>query len=236
MPSNVPAAIRAAGCVALAVLLLKSTLLNEHLKLLPLGFIILAVFEAALIASAVRIFLKDAKPPPPNVMHVDTRNINFIQELIITGGAVMLGWFGTYIFVAAGANEVWAGSVEARGPKPFELVIGAFFFATAFFGFFWRPSFTLDLARRTIRRFPFGRALPVLVGPERSTSELAVVSEGYFRTNTGIKLGEMIRGKLGENTFELELIPGGVNGDVTPVHLDRRIAHWSGVLGASGQG
>lgn len=232
MPSNVPAAIRAAGCVALAVLLFKSTVLNDHLKLLPLGFVTFAVFQAALIASAVRIFLKDAKPPPPNVLHVDTRNINFIQELIITGGAVMLGWFGTYIFVAAGANEVWAGGVEARGPKPFELVIGAFFFATAFFGFYWRPTFTIDFARRTIQRFPFGRALPVMKGPERSTADLTVVSEGYFRTNTGIKLGEMIRGKLGDNTFELELIPGGANGDVTPVHLERRIAHWRAQLTA----
>jgi hypothetical protein len=232
MPSNVPAAIRAAGCIALAVLLLKSTLLNEHLKLLPLGFVILAAFEGALIASALRIFLKDARPPRANVMHVDTRNISFIHELVITGGAVMFGWFGTYILTGVGAHEVWAGTVQARGPRPEEVVIGLFFLTGAFFGFYWRPTFTLDFERRTVRRFPFGRALPIFVGPERSTADLSVVAEGYFRTNTGIKLGEMIRGKLGKNTFELELIPGGENGNVTPVHLERRIAHWRAQLTA----
>lgn len=225
---NVNALVRAIACLALAVLLFKITALNAHLQLTPLGMVMLAAFEGLLVAAAARVFLKDAKPPSPNVLHLETRKLNIAQELVISGGGVMLGVFGLYILMGAGANEVWAGHVETRGPKPFEYVLGLFFCATAFPLLFFRPAFTLDLQRRAIRRFPFGRALPLKVGPERSGDDVNVVSEGYFITNTGVRLGDMIRGKLGKNSFELEL----VRGENTPERLEARIAHWRRTLGA----
>jgi hypothetical protein len=227
MPSNVSAVVRAVACLALAFLLFKSTVLNEHLQLTPVGVVMLLVFEGLVIASAVRIYLKDAQQPPASVLHFDTRQINIVQELVISGGAAMFGWFGLYILMGAGAHEVWAGHVELnRGPKPFEYVIGVFFLATAFFGFFWRPTFTLDRVKRTIQRFPFGRALPLRKGPERPAEDVDVVSQPHFRPNTGIQVGDMIRGTLGKNTFELELL----RGQNTPQHLAARVAHWKGAL------
>lgn len=52
-------------------------------------------------------------------------------------------------------------------------------------------------------------------------------SEGYFITNTGIRLGDMVRGVLGKNTFELEL----VRAPSSKEHVAAREDHWRGALG-----
>lgn len=232
MPFNVNPAIRAAALVATAFMLFKMTALNEHLQLTALGVGMLLGFEAALLLAAFRVFMNDARPPPPNVLHVDTRAGNVLQELAISGVGVMFAVTSLSILMGAGAHEVWAGRVQLnRGPKPLEYVLGICFLAAAVPLVLFRPTFTIDLEKRAIRRFPWGRAVPLQVGPERSTADVRIVSEGFFRTNTGVRLGDIIRGRLGENTFELEMLWG----KPSPEEIASRIEYWQGALCAGRQ-
>jgi hypothetical protein len=95
-----------------------------------------------------------------------------------------------------------------------------------FFMVYWRPMFVVDLNARAIRRYPFGRALGL--GRSFPGRELRIFAEGYWITNTGRRLGDMIRGTIGKYTFELEFIPG----QAAPEHVAERVAWWARALDA----
>jgi hypothetical protein len=217
--------------VAGVAILAYVTVLNEHLVLGPVAWIAVLGYAALACGAAARIFLVDASHPPAPQRVERTRQLGMFIEVIIAGtGSLFLLAPAAYLALTT-SDEVWFGRVEpASGFSVIGFVFTFFFGLLGFFMALWRPQFVLDPAVRKIVRYPFGRSVP-LGKKETPYSELAVSSEGYFRTNTGVRLGDMIRGRVRNYTFELELVDGNLPADV----VQSRAMAWATALGATYQ-
>lgn len=218
-------AVRAAVPLLVAYGLTKLAF-SEHYQLDAVGWIVFAVLEAALVFSGVRIAMLEARPPRDRqTVLTRTREIGPIKELVIAGMGGFLLWAALAAVLMCFCTEIWAGHASASKISAPEVVMALVMFGLpGFFMMYWRPMFAIDLARGAVRRFRFGRALGT--GKLLAGSGLRVVSEGYFVTNTGIRLGDMVRGKVNKYTFELELIRGNLG----EAYVARRVAWWAQAL------
>ena len=221
-------AVRAAVPLLVAYGLTKLAF-SEHYRLETSGWMVFLLIEAALVVSGVRIALLEARPPRDRQTVVTrTRELGPIKELIIAGMGGFLLWAGLAAVLLSFSTEIWAGVASKSKISVPEVVMAVLLFGLpGFFMIYWRPMFSIYLAKGVIRRHRFGRALGV--GKSLPGPELCVFSEGYFITNTGIRLGDMIRGKLGKNTFELELIRGNFGKE----YVGQRVAWWAQALHAT---
>lgn len=223
-------ATRAVMPLLVALGIARFALFSENHRLEPLGWVVFLVVVTALVASGVRIALLEARPPrDPRTFVARTRELAVGQEVVIAGMGAFLLWMGLMSLVLSGTTEIWAGVVSQRSISVGEITISLLTLGLpGFFMVYWRPMFVLDASAGTIRRHPFGRALGI--GKTLPASSLRVFSEGYFVTNTGRRIGEMIRGRVGKATFELELVAG----EAADEHVRRRVAFWSHALGVGG--
>jgi hypothetical protein len=229
MPSlHLGDAVRAAAPLLVAYGLARLAF-DEHYRLDPAGWVVFVLLVAALLVSGARIALLEARPPrDPATVVTRTRELGPVTELVIAGMGGFLLWAGLAATLMALSTEVWAGAPSGVAVSAGELVMAVVMFAVpGFFMIYWRPMFVLDLARRRIRRHRFGRALGG--GRDLDAGALRVFAEGYFITNTGVRLGDMIRGEVGGHTFELERI----HGNLGKAHVDQRVAWWAGALRAA---
>ncbi|MFO0594985.1 MAG: hypothetical protein U0228_06765 [Myxococcaceae bacterium] len=200
---DVVRAVCSAGGVAL---LLRATAFNEHLKLLPAGWAVLALMVALWGWASFRIVQRDASAPPADVVIGRWRTLSVVQEFVIAGTGALLAVAGCFMLIGPLCMEVWGTSPPepARISTP-EVVMGAVFAALGFMLIFYRP--VMHITRTVSRWFPFGLALG-WARREWPTSKLRVVSEGFHRTNRGGRLGEMLRVKVAGHQADLEYLPG----------------------------
>lgn len=218
-------AVRAAAPVLVAYGLARFAMSDSY-QLSPSGWVVLALIEAALLVSGVRIALLEARPPRDrHTVVTRTRELGPLRELVIAGMGGFLLWAGLVAVLLSLSSEAEPAVIGKGLISPPEVVMAVVMFGLpGFFMIYWRPMFSIDMSRGTVRRHRFGRAL----GPGKSlpAALLRVFSEGYFITNTGIRLGDMIRGRVAKNTFELELIRGNVG----PETVARRVQWWAQAL------
>ncbi|MCY1062179.1 hypothetical protein [Nannocystis sp. SCPEA4] len=193
------------------------------------GWAWFSIIAVGLVVSGARIFgLEALRPRDRGIVITRTRELNAVVELMIAGFGAFLLWLGLFAVILSGTTEIWGGvASDTTSLKPGELAVAVLMMGLpGFYMVYWRPMFVVDLDARTIRRYPFGRAL----GMSRRFpgKELRIFAEGYWITNTGRRLGDMIRGKVGKNTFELEFIPG----HAPPEQLSARVAWWARALDA----
>jgi hypothetical protein len=227
--THVPDVVRAVMLLVGVLALAKFTVLNEHMKLGAVAWIAFVAYVGLAVAAAGRIVAADALPlREPHRQVQRTRQMGVFKELVIagTGGLFLICPFA-YLMIAT-SEEVWAGTARASDFSPIGLVFTSLFGLTGFFMVFWRPQFVLDAATRKIVRYAFGRSVPLRT-KELPYSELSVSSEGYFITNTGQRLGDMIRGRVGKDTFELEML----HGSFAPEQVQARAMAWATSLGAT---
>ena len=221
-----PDIVRGVMLLVGVVVLTKFTLLNEHLVFGALAWPTFLGFVALGVAAAARIILIDARESALRMTR--TRQIGVLKELVVAGTGSLLLIMPAAFLVMAGSQEVWAGRVEDSNMSAIEFVPVAFLGLVGFFMTFWRPQFVLDRAAGKIVRYAFGRSIP-LRKKEMPYAGLAVYSEGYFITNTPHRLGDMIRGRVGKYTFELEML----RGQFMPEAVERRVIGWASALGAT---
>lgn len=204
------------------------TVLNEHLLMGAVGWIAFLGSAGVAIAAAVRIIMVDAVPSrEPSRLVQRTRQSGIVTEIVLVGvGALFLLAPAIYLVIGT-SQEVWNGRAEASDLSAGALAFSSLFGVLGFFMTFWRPQFLLDASRRKITRYAFGRSIPLT--KEMPYANLAVYSEGYFITNTGHRLGDMIRGRIGKYTFELEML----HGSLAPEAVQARAWSWASALGAT---
>lgn len=196
--------------------------LNENYRLEAAGWAYLSIFAVALVLSGVRIFRLEAWPREPGIVVTRTRELGPVTELVIAGAGAFLLFIGLLAVILSGTTEMWGGVASERSISAFEVAMMVFTLGLpGFFMVYWRPMFVIDAAAGTIRRYPFGRAL----GAARTfpAERLRIVSDGYWTPNQSQRTGDIVRGKLGKYTFELELIPGNVDKE----YVARRVAWWA---------
>ncbi len=225
---HVPDVVRAVMLLVAVGALANFTLLNEHVIFGPVAWAAFFGYAALSIAAAVRIILLEAIGlREPNQRMERTRLSGSVMEVVLAGtGALMLLAPIAYLIIGT-SQEMWAGRVEESSFSLASLLLTVPFGVGGFFMVFWRPQFVLDVAARTITRYAFGRSIPLRVA-QMSYAELAVYSVGYFITNTGTRLGDMIRGCVGKYTFELEMLHGSHG----PELVQQRAMGWAYALGA----
>jgi hypothetical protein len=223
---HVPDVVRGVMLLVGVAVLAKFTLLNEHVIFGPIAWLAFLGFVAIGVAAAVRIILIDARESALRLTR--TRQVGVLKELVVAGCGSLLLIVPAAFLVMATSQEMWAGRVEDPHMSAIEFVPVAFLGLAGFFMTFWRPQFVLDRAAGKIVRYAFGRSIPLRV-KELPYSGLAVYSEGYFITNTPHRLGDMIRGRVGKYTFELEMLRGQFN----PEAVQRRVIGWASALGAT---
>ena len=226
---HLPDVVRAVMMLVGVGVFAKFTVLNEHLIFGPFAWIAFLGYVAIGVAAAARLALVDAAPARDPYRSVQrTRQIGVIKEIVIAGtGALMLIAPATYLVMVA-SQELWGGRARPSGDFSLGgLLVTAFFALLGFFMTFYRPQFVLDAQARKIVRYAFGRSIPLRV-KELPYADLAVYSDGYFITNTGHRLGDMIRGRAGKYTFELEMLRG-----LAPAAVQARAMAWASALGAT---
>jgi hypothetical protein len=227
--THVPDAVRAAMVLVGLGVFTSFTLLNEHLIFSAFGWVVyLGTMGLGLVAAA-RILLVDAPTPTDGPMRVErTRQISVFKEIAIAGGGAVIAAGSMMYPIAASSQEMWAGRVREGSDLSLPGLVFALLFAlmgvvmVAF-----RPQFVLDRAAGTIVRYPFARSLP-LGAKTMSYADLTVYSEGYFWGNTGQRMGDVIRGRVGKYTFELEM----VHGNQAPEYVQPLAMRWAAALGA----
>lgn len=220
--------VRAAMPVLMVAGFVRVLLFGEIYRMDGPGWLAFAIITPVLMVSAVRIFRLEAlRPDAPGLVITRTRELGAVTELMIAGFGAFLLWLGLFAVILSGSTEVWGGESSTQRISAAEVAMGVTVIGLpGFFMVYWRPMFVVDLEARTIRRYPFGRAL----GRARSFSakQLRIFSEGYWVTNTRHRLGDMIRGKVDNYTFELEMIAG----NVAKEHVAQRVAWWAQALDA----
>ncbi|MCY1009986.1 hypothetical protein OV079_31375 [Nannocystis pusilla] len=195
----------------------------ENYRLDAPGWVYFVSVVLALGVSGARMVRLEAlRPGDPQLLVTRTREVGPVGELVIAGFGAFLLWAGLFAVILTGSTQIWGGVPSDKSISMPEVVLATVMFALpGFFMVYWRPMFVVDLKAKTIRRYPFGRAL----GLARSFagSELRIFSEGYWITNTRHRLGDMIRGKVGHSTFELEL----VHGNLGEAYVAERVAWWA---------
>jgi hypothetical protein len=225
---HIPDVVRGVMLLFGVGVLAKFTVLNEHLRLGPVAWIAFLGCAGIAVAAAARIISVDARPArEPSGRVARTRQVGVLQELVVAGagGLFLLGPVGFLMITTS--QEVWAGQVREPGSVSLiGLAFAAFLGLMGFAMTFWRPQFVLDAPARKVVRYAFGRSIPLRV--KQLPYELAVYSDGYFITNTGVRLGDMIRGSVGKYTFELEMLRG-----LSPESVQARVMGWASALGAT---
>ncbi|MFY0535903.1 hypothetical protein [Nannocystis pusilla] len=179
------------------------------------------------VSGARMLRLEALHPGDPRLLVTRTREVGAVGELVIAGFGAFLLWAGLFAVILTGSTEIWGGVPSDKSISMPEVVLATVMFGLpGFFMVYWRPMFVVDLNAKAIRRYPFGRAL----GRARTFpgAELRIFSEGYGITNTRHRLGDMIRGKVGKHTFELEL----VHGNLGEAYVAERVAWWARALDA----
>ncbi|PCC71978.1 hypothetical protein NAEX_05057 [Nannocystis exedens] len=203
-------------------------LFGEHYRLDAPGWVPFLGISAALLVSGARMLRLEAlRPREPGLVVTRTREVGPIGELMIAGFGAFLLWLGLFAVILSGSTEIWAGVPSDRTITLPEVAVAVSMIGLpGFFMVYWRPMFVIDLEARTIRRYPFGRAL----GRARSFpgTALRVFAEGYWITNTGRRIGDIVRGKVGNYTFELEFIAGNADEQ----YVADRVAWWARALDA----
>lgn len=152
----------------------------------------------AVAALAVRVALLDGREPSGGAVFVlYTRMLNNFSEVVIAGMGALLLLFGTVGLVSVSSFSVVA--------LFFGITLGGMGTAMTL----WRPCFVLDAERKTLRRYPFGRALPLRV--RELPYYVRVTSEAYYSRAgnvAGVRTGDVIRGMTRGGSFELEFVPG----------------------------
>ncbi|MFZ6182178.1 hypothetical protein [Nannocystis pusilla] len=198
-------------------------LFNEHFRLDAPGWVYFVIVTLALGVSGARMVRLEALcPGDPRLVVTRTRDVGPVVELMVAGFGAFLLWAGLFAVILSGSTQIWGGEPSHKSIALPEVVLATVMIGLpGFFMVYWRPMFVVDPNAKTIRRYPFGRAL----GLARSFAgtELRIFSEGYWITNTRHRLGDMIRGKVGKYTFELEL----VHGNLGESYVAERVAWWA---------
>ncbi|MEM6957570.1 MAG: hypothetical protein AAF645_17890 [Myxococcota bacterium] len=170
-----------------------------------------AAFVVLFGALAVRIWMRDARPPEGSTHVFRTRDLSVFAEAVMAGMGALLFTLGAFSIV-----DVW---IEAPGTKT--PLVAFFVWPMALPLLFWRPTFFLDARRRILKRFAFGQALPLRTKTLPYEVEL-VVEKCWRGRQVRRVIGHMLRGKTNAGTFELEFFPVG-----TPTHVVlQRIEFW----------
>jgi predicted outer membrane lipoprotein len=183
----------------------------------PLGWVLGALFAAFFGTVGARILRHDARAPKGRLFVFRTRLLNEVVELAIAGMGASLLWMAAVTFVDLGME----------GPGTKTPIAGVLLAAVGLPMVFWRPQFVLDAEERTLRRFPFGRSLPIR--HQQMHFSVRVGSDDYYvGARVRQKVGDMIRGRTAAGDFELELVPLGT----PPGTLDARVRYWRQTLDA----
>jgi hypothetical protein len=188
----------------------------------PLEVALLLLASLGLAIVAVRVLLYDGREPSSGAVFVlRTRMLNNFAEVVIAslGGLVLFFGLGLTLMIS-----------EFRFMS---FVLGIMNTGMGVAMTLWRPSFVLDAERRTLRRYAFGRALPLRV--RELPYRVRITSDGYYSraaSAAGVRTGDMIRGVTRGGTFELEFVPGN-NAEATAAAV-RRWREIFGELGTDG--
>ena len=202
---------------------------SDDYRLGVAGWLVFLSIAAALVVGAARIALLEARPPRDHHTVVTrTRELGAVTELIIAGTGGCLLWASLAAVLLGLATEAAPSVVGKPLISMPEVVMAIVMFGLpGFFMIYWRPMFSIDMGRGAVRRHRFGRALGP--GKVHAGSQLRVFAEGYFITNTGRRLGDMVRGRVGKHTFELEMI----HGNLDAAYVGQRVAWWAQALHAT---
>ncbi|MGE0784235.1 MAG: hypothetical protein AB7S26_01005 [Sandaracinaceae bacterium] len=192
------------------------------------GLITTAYVLFALGMGARIVMLDGVSPRDTSVRITRTRELNAFTELVIAGGGALfllapVGWA-----IYAVSDERLSTIVQASQPTAIGFFFAAFMGSLGVLMVFWRPQIALDPARSRVVRYAFARSLPIKQA-QLPYAELTVTSEGYFRTNTSYRVGDVIRGRIGDYSFELEMIEG----NLAPALIQQRARAWAAALGAT---
>lgn len=180
-----------------------------------LAWVLFVAFAGVFGAAAARVLLVNARDPNREVFVFRTRQSNVVAETIMAGMGALLLVIACITFIDLG--------IEGPGTKT--PLAGVVLLPMAVALLFWRPQFALDTRRRTLRRYPFGRGIPLR--HQELPYQVHITAEGYYvGQQTRQKIGSMIRGVTSGGTFELELVPNGA----PPEILEARKRAWQGMF------
>ncbi|MCA9663192.1 MAG: hypothetical protein KC486_32970 [Myxococcales bacterium] len=185
----------------------------------PLDAALLLLTSLGVAIVGARVLLVDGREPSGGAVFVlRTRMLNSFAEAVIAGMGGLILFFGLGLLV----------------------MVSEFRFMSFVFGLMntgigvamtlWRPSFVLDVERRTLRRYPFGRALPLRV--RELPYRVRITSDGYYSRAAsagGVRTGDVVRGVTRGGTFELEFVPGN-----DAAATDAAVRRWREIFGELG--
>lgn len=226
---HIPDLVRAAMLVVALGVIANFTLFNEHLIFGAVAWIVFVAAVLAAVALALRIVLVDAPAPADPALRVERTRMSGVIKEIAVGGAGGLMLLGPVLWLCAVTSEaVWAGRVQPpEGASIIGLVFALGSVGLGFMLVFWRPQYVLHRAAGIVTRHAFGRSMPFRVA-RLAYRDLVIYSDGYWITNSGERLGDMVRGRIGKHTFELELLRGNLPAEV----VQHRTMAWATALGA----
>lgn len=176
----------------------------------PLDAALLLLCSLGLVIVGARVLLYDGREPSGGAVFVlRTRMLNNFAEVVIAGMGGLILFFGLGLTVMISEFRLMS------------FVLGVMNTGIGVAMTLWRPSFVLDVERRTLRRYAFGRALPLRV--RELPYRVRITSDGYYSRAAsagGVRTGDVIRGVTRGGTFELEFIPGN-NAEATAAAVRR---------------
>ena len=226
---HLPDLVRAVMLVVGVLVLVWLTVLNKHLELSPVAWVVFVAYVGLALTAAWRIVFMDALPPRDQASRVmRTGQRGMFTEFAIAGlGGIFLIVPVAYLMMTT-SKEVWAGVPRESHYSTGQFIITLSFFAVGFFMVFWRPQFVLNVSLRKITRHAFAQSLSMRA-QELPYADLTVSSEGYFITNRGVRLGDIIRGRVGKYTFDLQMLHGNLRAEDVQAHAMR----WAAALMAT---